>query len=291
MKIDPDNYVVSRTIPDPFVLNKDIFLEIVEMLENGADEAKTVFLVRMKDGTLHNLANSKDVMAIRNSHDNPISVLEITTQFDALENHGSVKLDGEKKEVTTKVVTTDRLKSNDIFSALQQKIIDNVLDRQGCNSRKLTGVLIAFVLFFIIAGAVFYTSQYLNMVSFKNAGLVSIMNKYSGEQSVSKKIEFLYDIHLFDITTSLKLNKQPQLSGLKYVLSVFLLPPVVILTCLVYLRSKCYPQNIFAWGIYGKEYDAIQRRRKVIWQTGILCFAIGIVTNIFSYGIINLIVG
>ncbi len=76
------------------------------------------------------------------------------------------------------------------------------------------------------------------------------------------------------------------LSTLKDLRFYFLAVPVVlILAALVYLLRNCYPIGLFLWGDMQEWYDNLVGRRKAIWTAVVLSTAIGIVGNLFVYGL------
>ena len=67
---------------------------------------------------------------------------------------------------------------------------------------------------------------------------------------------------------------------------LFVVAPILLVgVALTYLVTKCYPPAVFPWGDAEEWYSSLINRRKTIWSLAIGALLIGIIANLFVYGI------
>lgn len=66
---------------------------------------------------------------------------------------------------------------------------------------------------------------------------------------------------------------------------VIAIPILVAIGAIAYLYSACYPTAVFAWGDAEDWYDGIVQKRKTIWSILIGSLAIGVIGNLFVFGL------
>jgi hypothetical protein len=62
-------------------------------------------------------------------------------------------------------------------------------------------------------------------------------------------------------------------------------PVLVIVGSLLYLIGKCYPSAVFLWGDVGEWYERLVGRRRAVWQLVVGATLIGILSNLFVFGL------
>jgi hypothetical protein len=62
-------------------------------------------------------------------------------------------------------------------------------------------------------------------------------------------------------------------------------PALIILAVFIYLFSKCYPFAVFLWGDCEEWYEAILERRKMLWTVVVISMVIGVISNMFVFGL------
>jgi hypothetical protein len=68
--------------------------------------------------------------------------------------------------------------------------------------------------------------------------------------------------------------------------TIFLVVPfVLILAALSHLYFSCYPQAVFLWGDAEEWYKGILNRRTVVWTSIIIAFGVGVLGNLFVFGL------
>ncbi len=126
--------------------------------------------------------------------------------------------------------------------------------------------------------------------------LTEYSRQLSEVETDEEKLSLLLQIQNQQITN---LARQPQVSEESSVLLttirnfrpqlwpsiLILLPLLLILSVFVYLLRYCYPIAVFAWGDCKDWYKGVEERRKSLWSVVIISMAIGIISNLFVFGI------
>jgi hypothetical protein len=62
-------------------------------------------------------------------------------------------------------------------------------------------------------------------------------------------------------------------------------PVVIIAFAVFYLFKTCYPSAVFLWGDMEEWYGKLLRRRSIIWQVIVISMSVGILSNLFVFGL------
>lgn len=288
MNAEPDRYAITRRFDEPFVMDNEALDRLSGVFEKQMPGA-VQFSITNKDGYTQHVSTVNDAMRAENSTANPLVCFEIYAKEPSSGKQACVRLDSTNKNVFINIESkTDEVTNrffSDVISAL-----DGVLESTSKSIRKILSLLTAAITGVVLLSLCGYTAQYLNMVKAKDE-LHKIVQSYSNSMADSQKIGFLYDMHLLDVlSTAYKYRHQTPIDIVTSLLFT-IVPLAMLLGGSLYLKFKCYPQYVFVWKEYAETYGAIEKRRERIWSVVILAFIVGVFTNCFSQGIINLISG
>jgi hypothetical protein len=62
-------------------------------------------------------------------------------------------------------------------------------------------------------------------------------------------------------------------------------PVVIIAFAVFYLFKTCYPSAVFLLGDMEEWYGKLLRRRSIIWQVIVIAMSVGILSNLFVFGL------
>jgi hypothetical protein len=103
----------------------------------------------------------------------------------------------------------------------------------------------------------------------------------------AEKIDFIFQY----LWATLKTQKEP---GFRFSVGTLLVNPffyvigvplIIIVATLMYLINVCYPKYVFEWGDFGDYYQSLVKRRAILWSGIILSPVVGIIGNLFVYGV------
>jgi hypothetical protein len=102
-------------------------------------------------------------------------------------------------------------------------------------------------------------------------------------ETTEQKIDFIYSV----LVNSVKEKDRIKLfdSFSKPSTYFIITPMVVIILTFAYLIANCYPVYVFDIGDYGEYYRKIVERRKYLWSLLFSSLIIGIIANLFVFGI------
>ncbi len=106
--------------------------------------------------------------------------------------------------------------------------------------------------------------------------------------NTNDKIDFLFTLQSRQLERSMARQevRTIHLSKAFTLRNLFImLPLIVILGCVVYLQQHCYPFAVFLWGDYEERYNKLISTRKTIWTVVIGSLFIGILGNLFVFGL------
>lgn len=67
--------------------------------------------------------------------------------------------------------------------------------------------------------------------------------------------------------------------------ALLLVPALLTILSLAYLIKYCYPGSVFLWGDFIEHYNAIIERRKFVWNAIVISLLVGILGNLFVFGL------
>jgi hypothetical protein len=127
------------------------------------------------------------------------------------------------------------------------------------------------------------TGYYLNRDDF------DYLDKKAKEATTTnEKVEFLLELQSRQLEriTSRQRNDVINIGPLLTSKNLFImLPLLIILVCIGYLGERCYPSSVFLWGDYEEHYNKLVSKRKTIWNVIIVSLMIGILGNLFVFGL------
>jgi hypothetical protein len=227
-----------------------------------------------------------------NTVKNPINNLSIIykgKENDA-EHSCTIIFDRKDSEVILQIHSPNGRLANELFAELEEQVERTQVHKtiytvkRGRNFH-LLAILMLVVLTVIMTflGDLMKPRQFRNFLANQDIDRLSAIVDTVSDQD--GKLNFVYEMHLAQLTNAKKASAL--LFPIKADLRLFLVlcPGIAIILVLIYIFSVCYPGSIFLWGDYAEHYENLVARRRFLWNAIIIALFVGIVGNLFVYGI------
>ena len=149
-----------------------------------------------------------------------------------------------------------------------------------------------FVAFPVLLGIplAFLSSNRVSGEELPSEQLKLLLSAASRARTSDEKINFLFEITRQEIEKKTVGSSSFNPSSLLNIKTLFVILPIaIVLGCIFYTVSKCYPSGIFLWGDYEAYYNRLTARRNTLWTVVVLSIVLGIVTNFFVMGLAGFI--
>lgn len=302
MAINKPIPIVQKTYATPFLLDRAKVSRILNVLEERFEHLKLAFdpryHVKFLRGNELFFNRIDDVLALDNTTRNPIELLMVEAK--GIMTDGTIGIickvsfaaqrEYAYENIEVYVSCTDAKLALQAFAALEEQVQRSFLDdwiyrffKGGKDfSPLLIGVLTAIPLFYSLG------NSFGNQVS--NQEYKRLLSGSRHASSVEQKIDFLFEIAKQEAESKYAADAGPQFSSIfSLKMLLLMLPIVIVIGCVYYVVSKCYPTSIFLWGDYESHYNNLVARRNTIWTVVVLSLILGLVTNFFAIGLSGLI--
>jgi hypothetical protein len=288
---------ITKKYARPFVAEESKVTRLLAVIEQKFAERNTEvhkrFEAHLSGGKIYETANLSDVFRLDNSSRNRVTRLVINCTSTNKEHEVRVDFDGRfPVDVTLNVLSTDYRWTSDVTSVAEEQVERTLQSSFWCRMR---GSRQSIFLLPILFGL---------MVS----GAVSLFDPHSSD-TLSRSMWLTHDdIVAFDNTLATAKHLTPeqvaevvtrQLANLARVqqrgafpvpftdwrLLLIILPGAAAIVTFVYLIACCYPMAVFSWGDVEQWYQDLVTRRKTIWSVLIGSLAVGILANLFVFGL------
>jgi hypothetical protein len=298
--------VVRRFRKSPFVLDKPKLARIMDILEQRFTEARLefrpTFEITLKRGRTTKTTSVDQLLGFDNSVANPITDLTITVEEswqDSSENDLSCKLEFYNRSVpyiNLEVASSQSKRASQSFAELEEQI-ERTLTSGWMYKLTPPNVIVWFAGLFVtmlFAALLFLPKG--NDVKENSAYALTTEEIHSFAQrakttmTTEEKIDFLFALQTQQLERSLKprgtVIRFSDIGKLLTLKTLFIsLPLILIIVCLIYLRRNSYPNAVFLWGDWEEHYSKVISMRKTIWTVLIGAFFVGILGNLFVYGL------
>jgi hypothetical protein len=186
--------------------------------------------------------------------------------------------------------------ANQIFAELEEQIERTFLGSWVYRYLKPGNVLsLMSSLMFIIAigasiGTLFSLSPPTQSPTHQNEAQ-HFLEKSKQANTTETKVDFLFEYQRRQLEKEQELANKPPENSLNFSKMInwrnffILLPILLIVGCVLYVITKCYPRTNFLWGDYDTFYKELMAKKRVVWLVVIASLVLGIVGNLFVYGL------
>jgi hypothetical protein len=312
MPLVDDPNTVTNSFTSAFLLDRPKLTRILTILEDRFREAglefNPVFEVTHANGKQLKLTSVEDLFSLDNPVRNSIKELEITSVALKVSTDDGQYLSDEDRRImqcrikydsssmyniylSVKAQKSPKL-SNQIFAELEEQIERTFLRSWVYKYVKgpLVSVIWSFVgLVGLVVGALYLIVPPDVDVSLNNRSpeVQMLLEKAKHANTTDEKVDFLFEYQAKQIELIAQPpNKSTNLSRLLTMRNLFiLLPLLIIVGCIMYVVRNCYPRAGFLWGDYESHYNDLMSRKKAVWTVVIISLLVGIVGNLFVYGV------
>jgi len=302
---------VRKSFSSAFVLDKGKLERILEIIEQRLSEIddsfKPRFDVRLSNGKQIYVTSTEELLGLDNVVKNPISSLTIQVGSDLLQRSRNEEVRGKgyltcnisfdrskRMNIALIVQSEDESRASRCFAELEEQV-ERTLSKNWLEKFSIGNIIgtlfIATImialaaLLFSIGGPSRESSGYM----LTKDDFAEFERRMNDVKSESDKVAFLFDLEKQQLQRSLEKQNRNFFINPRSILSwknVFIiLPFVVILCCVGYLRDRCYPHAVFLWGDYESHYNKLLSIRRTVWQVVIGSLLIGILGNLFVFGL------
>lgn len=293
--------IIQKPITSAFVLDKAKLARILDIMEQRFTEAgfpfRPKFEVTLGNGRNINTFSVEQLFTFDNSVKNPIVSLTISDIESGREDLAcELNFNNTAKDnINLKVESVDSKRASQSFAELEEQVertLSNSWIHKFTPGNIIVGMAAIASLAMLISILVYgvkddsppeNTGYMLSMDE-----LNSFAKKAKEVTNTNDKIDFLFALQSRQLERSVAkqgvgtvhLGKAFTLKNL-----FIMLPLIVILGCVVYLQQNCYPFAVFLWGDYEERYNKLLSTRRTIWTVVIGSLFIGILGNLFVFGI------
>lgn len=302
-------YVINKSYESIFILDSSKLLRIMTIIEERFKSIEIVsiasFEIITKKGKTFYASDIKGIL----EHDNPIQnpILNLKIYFQDVKEQPNklcrLVYDKEYSKINIHIESDNMKWGEDLFAELEEQIersfINNMIYKVKNNRKD--------VLFFVIFISIVYFSGTYSLYEWATEENIKLDNFLTSSdinrlqimadnsKNIDDKVEFLYNYNsaqLKNISVKKSVTDNNIIKKIilfsKYLdwkFFVILLPFIIVVFCVIYLFGNCYPGSIFLWGDFIEYHKHILEKRKTLWNTVIFALGIGIVGNLFVFGI------
>jgi len=299
--------VLEKTYSASFLVDRSKMTRLSSIIDESFTEADVRYTIQCKAylsaGRIISTSTTDHILEIDNSKQNRLEQLTITASSDTIqpraeepsEYYCEIGFNGKKPNVEIKVRSIDTKWGYGLFSLLEEQIERTLqqgllyqIKPSGFASSVLmmlfVGILVSIITAFL--GGPFSGSDQTMWLT--EADISELQRAFNDSSSVADPQILIIDVYKRQIqnlsSRSDKVSLFPEWVG-DWRFLVMLVPVLVILLTFGYLLATCYPSAVFLWGDCEEWYDAIVERRKMLWTVIIWSMIIGIISNLFVFGL------
>jgi len=289
--------IINKSIKNVFIMDESKLTRIVGVINDKYKSLEIVPIVKfdilLSNGKNLSLSELDHVFLQDNTVKNPINIFKII--FNGSTAGGiyncEIILNKVRSIIDIIIESYDIKWANELFGEVDEQI-DRLIVKNAMNTIKREGlffgfsVISAFLLVFSLA-IYFGPKSNINKYFLSEPDMKLLITESQKVKNTEDKINFIYQI--LNSQLSNLSEKSNTIDSIKSILNIktflILLPLLFIYFSFIYLVKYCYPGSIFLWGDYIDYYQGILYRRKFTWNTIILSLIVGIIGNLFVFGI------
>jgi hypothetical protein len=278
-----------------FLLDKAKLSRLVNVIEDkynsGPFRIISKFIIVMKNGKEMLVSDVEDILRHDNTVKNPISTftLHFEDQDDNTNNNCEIVFNKGKSIVRFNIKSINPKFANELYAEIDEQLERTIVFSFNATLSDAFGIIV-IILFFgsmlliIFSGNKKYDqrSDYLSETQIRE-----LLNNSKVAQTTNNRLDIIYKYHIMKLENLDQSKSTPFISIniYSYQILLMMLPVFIIMISMLYLFAKCYPGSIFLWGDFEEFYSNIITKRKFIINTIIFTLLIGIIGNLFVYGL------
>lgn len=302
-------YAMSKTYDSIFILDISKLARLLNIIE---ERFKSIdlppiasFEITTKKGKTFYASDIEGII----KHDNPIKnpIINLSIKYYDLKEEPKtlcyIYYDKDGNDINMKIQSENMKWGNDLFAEVEEQLERSLVSNLLYKTRKLNIFSLLPILIALLGFVVGFTLSFLSpnhdnikLINYLSPNNISKLQINSNKaNNTDEKIDFLYKIHAAQLNNivSKDMPKKNNLSDSIIVIKQYLnwksffiiLPVLVIVACIIYLLRYCYSGSMFLWGDFIEYYQTILERRKILWSTVIFALSIGIIGNLFVFGL------
>ncbi|NEQ98743.1 MAG: hypothetical protein F6K30_18825 [Cyanothece sp. SIO2G6] len=276
-----------------FLLDQDKAHRIVGILEDGFNalqlQFQPTYSIDLWQRSRSTLASIEAVLKLDNTIRDPIKSLRIEASDSDWQSSISLRTDITFKvdeifflgNISIYVESSDLQMAQQIFLDLEEQVKRTFLDDW------VYKLKIKFPGFFLMTSLSIFMGSLISIASGNRTPdilspqkLEALLDSASKAETSEEKINFIFELTRQELEQRVSDNSNPNGGSLMNWQSLFvILPILIIIVCIYYAVSKCYPCGIFLWGDYREYFKRLVDRRNMLWTVVILTIVLGTITN------------
>lgn len=291
---------IERAYDAGFVVDRSKMTRLISVINESFAQAnaqcKIEYEVHLSSGRVLTMTMMDDVLDHDNSKRNRVERLSIRAESNmdqSAENsryYCEVDFIGRKPAVVIEVDSVDAGWGYELMSLLEEQVErtlqQGVFHQIMSSSSKIELLFSLAFMGVLIIGLylLFPSSRMADKMWLTETDILELQKAFDSSSSVTDPQTLIIDVYKRQVRN---LSEKPAL--LKWIrdwrLLLIALPVLLVAFTLTYLLTTCYPPAVFLWGDCKEWYDAIVERRKTLWQVVVWSMIIGIISNLFVFGL------
>lgn len=295
----PDQGIISKSFFSVFILEKSKLSKLLTVINNKYQsiglEPLSRYEIILENEKQILLNDIEHVFSLDNTIKNPVEIFKIIfegSQGDMYLNC-YITYKRKKNNIVVNIESSNIKWCNELFADIEEQI-ERTFDKNLIYSIKsLSGFIMGLLYLVIFLSISFlFLSSYEPIAGQKEfflteSNINEIMKDSKSADSIEDKIDIIYKIKTYQLANLTTKKSYYKIIIQQFNIGLFfiLFPLIFIMSCSFYLMKYCYPGSIFIWGDFEDYYNKIIHRRKFTSNTIIIALIIGIIANLFVFGL------
>ncbi|OIP30948.1 MAG: hypothetical protein AUK23_07830 [Deltaproteobacteria bacterium CG2_30_43_15] len=279
-----------------FILDKPKLSRLFRIAENKyktiVDKPLVTYNITLKNSKVLSSSDIDHIFDQDNTIKNPIDNLAITykDKEGKAENVCTLVFNREDSEVMIEVRSQNGRFANELFAELEEQVerteVHNLIYKiKKGNIFQLTALAVSLITLMIFVTLTLPGKKFQSNNFLKDHDINELHVLASSASDQAKKIDFVYEFHRLQLANVAKAQNTVFRVKADIRLILVLVPGLIVLGALVYVFVVCYPGSVFLWGDCETHYNTLVARRKFVWNAIVLALLVGVIGNLFVYGL------
>lgn len=303
--METQEHRVSRTYGSVFIIDSAKLSRLTNVVEERIKAICSTpfrrFEIRTYKGKVFSAHEFERILEHDNTIKNPIVSLKMTytDKDEDPSNSCTILFDASDPEIEVRIKGENPKWSNDLFSEVDEQVERSSvanwvysLKRQKSHELMSFFLLIAMLPMLLFASFLDKSTKNTQMTNFLvQADVDDLQRLEKVTTKQEEKVDFVFQL----LSRQLNNLHKPEQGAMEQLLrlrdyltiksALLVLPTVVALCSLFYLFKYCYPGSMFLWGDMMEHYNTLVERRKVVWNAILIALLVGILGNLFVFGL------
>jgi hypothetical protein len=297
---------IIKKYKKPFILSKTKLIRMCEIVNKRFESApdkqpyKISFIAKLQKGKEHKTSDIETLFNLDNSISNRITELTIDWEIGKEEdvNYTNITLSYDSDSYSSssifiggKAINSTWLNETvaELEEQIDRTIPTGIIYKMKTMSpfdllRLVSYGSLAMLMVFMVVLLSVRGSLKENALELDSQNKAILLEKYKAAKTTEGKIDFLSELMAKAI-----LEPKPEVNLAHYIYqprTYFLVTPLLLVVLIfLYLFVRCYPPYVFEWGDWEGYHSKLIERRKYLWSLLVGSLLIGIVSNLFVYGL------